>query len=158
MFSKARISVAAAALVAMTGVGFAASHAQSEFAREIAARQSQMKIYEFNLLVLGAMAKGDAPYDVEAATLAANNLVAANSIWMPSAWPKGSDNASADGTRALPAIWDNFPDVGAKAQGVKQALAEMQTAAGTDIDAIRDALGKVGAACTACHKSYRAAE
>lgn len=158
MFSKARISVAAAALVAMTGVGFAASHSQGEFAREIKARQAQMTLYAFNLGILGAMAKGEVEYNAEAAGLAASNLAAANSVWMPTAWAEGSDNASAQGTRALPAIWASGSDIGAKAQALRDAVAVMKTAAGTDLEALRGAIGPVGAACGACHKSYRAEE
>ncbi|MCV2890033.1 c-type cytochrome [Ruegeria aquimaris] len=158
MFSKARISVAAAALVAMTGVGFAASHAQGEFAREIKARQAQMTLYAFNLGILGAMAKGEAEYDAEAAALAANNLAAAKSIWMPTAWPAGSDNASVEGTRALPAIWAADSDIGAKSQAMGEAVAALQAAAGTDLEALRGAIGPVGASCGGCHKSFRAEE
>ncbi|SDC14300.1 c-type cytochrome [Ruegeria marina] len=158
MISKARISVAAVALVAMSGVGFAASHSQGEFAREIKARQAQMTLNAFNLGILGAMAKGEMEYDAEAAGLAASNLAASSSIWMPTAWPEGSDNASTEGTRALPAIWAGDSDIGAKAQALSEAVAALQTAAGTDLEALRGAIGPVGAACGGCHKAYRAEE
>ncbi|HCE70540.1 MAG TPA: cytochrome C554 [Ruegeria sp.] len=158
MFAKTKTAIAAATLCAVGGLALAGSHAQGEFAREIKARQAQMTLYAFNLGILGAMAKGEAEYDAEAAALAANNLAAAKSIWMPTAWPAGSDNASVEGTRALPAIWAADSDIGAKSQAMGEAVAALQAAAGTDLEALRGAIGPVGASCGGGHKPFRAEE
>ena len=71
-------------------------------------------------------------------------------------WPGGSDNANDPNTRALPAIWENFPDVGAKAGALVEAATAMEAAAGEGLDALRGAMGPLGGACAACHESYRA--
>ena len=71
-------------------------------------------------------------------------------------WVEGSDNISIDGTRALPAIWDNFDDFASKWGAYVTAANAMQAAAGTGLDAIGPALGALGGTCGACHDVYRA--
>ena len=149
--------VAAGLMFSLTaGALFAASHADNPFAAGIKARQAQMQIQSFNLGILGAMAKGESEYDAEAAVLAATNLMHAVAIHQPQAWAPGSDNSAVEGTRALPAIWQNFPDVGAKSAELKAAAEEMKAVAGNGADAVGAAIGRLGGACSACHKAYRA--
>ena len=102
------------------------------------------------------MARGRMDYDADAASKAANNLALLVQLDQSRMWPQGSDNASYDGTRALPAIWENFPDVGAKGMALFEAAMALNEAAGTDLASLQSAMGPVGAACGACHKSYRA--
>ena len=122
----------------------------------IKARTSIMQLYAFNLGTLGAMAKGDAEYNGEAASKAANNLVTLTQIDQSAMWPAGSDNVSDQTSNALPAIWENFPDVSAKGKAMSEAALAMQSAAGQDLDSLRAAMGDLGGACSACHKAYRA--
>ena len=122
----------------------------------VKARTSIMQLYAFNLGTLGAMAKGDVDYNAEAASKAATNLVTLTQLDQTAMWPPGSDNASDPSTRALPAIWENFPDVFAKGMAMSDAALAMQTAAAQDLDALRGAMGALGASCNACHKDYRA--
>ena len=150
----------AAGLVSVAAVGavLADSHASNPFAAGIKARQAQMQLHSFNLGILGAMAKGETEYDAEAAILAATNVVHSASIHQPQAWAQGSDNSAVEGTRALPALWQNFPDVGEKSAALFAAAEEMQAAAGNGPEAIGAAMGGLGGACSACHKAYRAPE
>ncbi|WP_299155107.1 cytochrome c [uncultured Tateyamaria sp.] len=150
----------AAALVSATAVGavLADSHAKSSFAAGIKARQAHMQLYSFNLGVLGGMAKGDVEYNAEAAGLAASNIVHLASIHQPQAWAPGSDNSANEGTRALPALWQNFPDVGQKSAELFAAAEAMKAVAGDGQAAIGGAMGRLGGACSACHKAYRAPE
>lgn len=124
----------------------------------IKARQAQMQLYGFNLGTLGAMAQGNMPYDAAVASVAAKNLAALTHLDGSMLWPAGSDIDSVEGTRALPDLWANFPDVGAKAQAVQVAADEMAEAAGFDLASLQAAMGPLGAACGACHKAYRAPE
>ncbi|NRB01495.1 MAG: cytochrome c, partial [Rhodobacteraceae bacterium] len=112
--------------------------------------------YQLMLVQLGGMARGNIEYDAETAQAAANNLVALTTLEARFSWPPGSDNASVDGTRALPAIWENFDDVVAKAMALNAAATELAAVAGDGQAALGPALGAVGGACTACHDSYRA--
>ncbi len=125
----------------------------------VKARQAQMDLYAFNLGLLGGMAKGDIAYDADAASKAAGNLAALTRLDGSRVWPKGSDNgALGDKTRALPAIWAEGSDIGAKAMALQEAAATMETAAGGGLDSLKGAMGALGGACGACHKAYRQSE
>lgn len=124
----------------------------------VSARQAQMTLYAFNLGTLGAMAQGNMPYDAATAAVAAKNLAALTHLDGAAMWPAGTDADSQFGTRALPGIWENFPDVGAKAQALQVAADAMAAAAGTDLAELQAAMGPLGGACGDCHKAYRAPE
>lgn len=151
--------LSAAALALLIPVaGVADSHMDKAVADAIKARKAQMQLYAFNLGALGAMAKGAVDYDAEAASKAAASLAMLTKLDQSRMWPEGSDEMNVDGTRALPDIWDNLPDVMAKGAALSQAAAQMETAAGSSLDELRANMGAVGGACGACHKVYRAPE
>lgn len=129
--------------------------AQDKSNPAIKARQAQMQLYSFNLGQLAAMAKGNVDYNADAAMAAANNLVALSQMNQSAMWPQGTDNASDSSTRALPAIWENFPDVFAKGQAFADAAVAMQAAAGVDLASLQGAMGALGGSCSGCHKPYR---
>lgn len=151
--------VTAIALCATSFVTVAAD--DYPFKKQIQARQSFMKVYAFNLGLLGAMAKGDADYDAKLANAAANNLLAAAKMDNSAMWPAGSD-ASAEGlkgkTRAKPEAWSNYPEVGEKHQALTDALTIMAAEAGNGLDAVRGNMGAVGKGCKGCHESFRTAK
>lgn len=122
----------------------------------VKARNSLMALYGFNIAQLGAMAKGQVEYDAESAQAAADNMVMLTQLDQSAMWPAGTDSASVAGSRALPAVWENFPDVFAKGQALGEAAVVMQAAAGKDLDSLRGAMVDLGSACSACHKAYRA--
>lgn len=148
--------VTLSAAIAMTGAwAIAGSHVSGEHAGAITARQSQMQLYGFNIGLLGGMAKEEIPYDAEAAAAAANNLAMLASLNQSRYWPPGSDSDNVEGTRALPAIWEDGSDIGDKAAEFSAAVAAMQAAAGTDLDSLKGAIGALGGACGSCHRAYR---
>ena len=122
---------------------------------EVKARQGQFRILAINLGILGGMAKGEVEYSAEAAQAAADSIVGVSMVNQAPLWPAGTDSMSIEGTRAMPAIWDNLPDVVAKWQALGAAAAELQQVAGTGKDAIGPMLGKIGGTCKACHDAYR---
>ncbi|MFY0680022.1 MAG: cytochrome c [Thalassovita sp.] len=145
-----------------TAVVIAASLGTSAIAQDaktiagaIKARQAQMTLYGHNLGILGAMAKGTIEYDAASASNAAASLAAVAKMDASKLWLPGSDNASVEGTRALPAIWQDGSDVGAKAMAMIAGAEAMEAAAGSGLDALRGAMPGVGGACGACHKAYR---
>lgn len=147
-------TIAALAAAALVCVPLSAA-AQDSFANQLGARQGQMKIVALNLGVLGAMARGDAPYDAATAQIAANNVVAIGALDQAFNWPEGSDNMSIEGTRALPVIWDNLDDfVGGFGDMSTQAVA-LAAVAGDGLPALGPALGALGGTCQACHEDYR---
>ena len=146
------------ALVAsFTTVASSDTAANEAMLKAIKARQAQMQLYAFNLGQLGAMAKGETPYDVGLASAAAGNLAQLSNLNGAAVWPMGSDidSLGKDVTTALPAIWQSGSDVGAKAAALRDATAAMQAAAGESLESLQGAIGAVGASCGGCHKVYR---
>lgn len=151
------VTLASVALGATTFVSLAAD--ELEFANQIDARQSFMQVYRFNLGMLGAMAKGDMPYDAELASGAANNLLAASRMSNGPMWPAGSDMSAAgyEGvTWAKPETWSADSKVGEKHMALTEALESMAAVAGDGLGAVRGNMGAVGDGCKGCHELYRA--
>ena len=151
---KFLLSIAA---LAAFGVGATAVVAQ-DLPAPVQARQGQFQIMALNIGVLANMARGNAPYDAASAQIAADNLVAMSSIDQSFHWPEGTDNVSLVGTRALPEIWENLPDVIAKWQAFGAAAQGLAAVADDGLEPMQAALGPVGGSCGACHDAYRAAE
>jgi len=146
--------IALSALAAM-GVSATVAIAQ-DLPASVQARKGQFQIMALNVGVLGNMARGNAEYDAATASAAASNLVAVSMLDQSFHWPEGTDNMTIDGTRALPAIWENLPDVVAKWQAFGAAATGLSAEAGNGLEAMRTALGPVGGTCGACHDAYRA--
>ncbi len=124
----------------------------------VTARQGQFQIMALNIGVLGQMARGNTDYDAETAQAAANNLLTMSQIDQRFHWVPGTDNESIEGTRALPAIWEEGSQVIAIWGRFGEGAAALAEVAGDGLDPMRAALGPVGAACGDCHDDYRAEE
>ena len=147
-----RLSVLAAAGIAAAGMTFAQSNDPA--AAAVKARQAHMQLYAANIGVLGGMAQGRMDYDAEAAQAAADNLAALASMSQRFYWMPGTHAGAVEGSRALEAIWTDG-GIGAEGEAFVQAVAGMQEAAGGGLDALRGAIGPLGASCGSCHESYR---
>ncbi|MDD7971254.1 c-type cytochrome [Roseinatronobacter alkalisoli] len=123
---------------------------------EIQQRQGQFNLFVHNFALLGGMAQGRVDYDAELAQTAADNLFHVTRHNQSRLWPEGTDAESVEGTRALPAIWENLDDFMVKFAGLQDAAEGAQAVAGDGLDALRPAVGALGAACQACHQTYRA--
>ena len=144
------------ALGATTLVTFAQD--EVPFANQIEARQSFMKLYRFNLMTLGAMARGDMEYDADLASAAAGNMLAASKMSNGAMWPAGSDSSApglAGVTAAKADIWANMSMVGEKGQALSAALETMAAVAGDGLGAVRANMGAVGDGCSGCHDNFR---
>lgn len=130
--------------------------ADGHIEKAIKARQGLFQVYAFNLGQLGAMAKGEAEFNAEAAQNAADNLLAAATMKGGAMWPAGSHKAAVPGkTRALEKAWTTWPAIGEKSEAMVTAATAMQANAGS-LDGIKANIGAVGAACKGCHDEYRA--
>lgn len=143
----------AAAALTFGTIAIADGHADLDPA--VKARQAHMQLYAHNLGILGGMAQEKIPYDAAAAQNAADNMVALISINQMSYWPAGTDNASIEGTKALPALWENFDNVMAISADFSAAADGMAAAAGTDLASLQGAMQALGGSCSACHREYR---
>lgn len=144
------------AAIALASTAMGGGHADKAIEAAVKARQAQMQLYAFNLGLLGNMAKGTVEYDAAAASGAAGNLAALSRMNQSRYWPQGSDTESfGEGTRALPAIWQEGSKAGEIGKEFGMAAAAMEDAAGNGLDALRGAIGAVGKTCGACHDDYR---
>ncbi len=153
MMKKVTSGVLVAGLIA-TAV-YAGSHA-GPFDAAVTARQSHMRLNGHNVFYLLGMAGGRTEYDAESAQAAADNAVLLAQISQSRYWPPGSDTDAVEGTNALPALWQNFPDVIEKLNAVTAAALELQAVAGTGLEPMGAAATALNNACNACHKQYRA--
>ena len=143
------------AAIAVPLVAFAEAHDGNP---AVKARQSHMSLYSFNLGALGAMAKGDTPYDAELAQAHAEALASLASQPEAGYWTEGTSNDEVEGTRALPAIWSDADGFESARAGLEEATATLAGAAGNSLEELQAAFGPTGAACGTCHKTYRAEE
>lgn len=147
------------AALAITAVGtlsmaaFAGGHGDGP--ASLKARQAHMSLYSFNIGILAAMAKGEVDYNAEAASAAAGNLAAVSALNQIAYWEAGTDSDSVEGSRSLPALWENIPDAIAKSEAMVTAASALASTAGDGLEAVQAGLGPVGEACGACHKAYR---
>ena len=143
------ITLIAAAVAATLGsMAFADGH---EANPAVKARQAHMQLYAHNIGILGGMAQGKIDYDAELAQIAADNLAAVAAMNETTYWIEGT----AEGTKALPAIWDNMDDFMVEQDGLTVASAAMAEVAGTDLASLQGAMGDLGGTCSACHREYR---
>lgn len=147
-------NAAATALCALIAATPAATLAQ-DFENQIRARQGQMRVQAVNLGVLGAMARGNMPYDAEAAQAAADNLAAIATIDQRFHWPEGSSLFDVDNTRAMPEIWDDFDAFMAEWDAFGAAAAELQAVAGAGLEAMGPGLRTMGQSCGSCHEQFQ---
>lgn len=70
-------------------------------------------------------------------------------------WLDGSKQGAVPGSCAKPDIWSDAAGFEAAATALETASAAMTDAAGTDLDALRAAMGSFGKTCGDCHKAYR---
>lgn len=117
-------------------------------------RQSLFKTIVWNFLPMGAMVKGNKPWD--AAEFKRRSIaVAFAAVQLDEAFTAGSDKGAV--TDALPAIWQQPEDFAAKLKAFQQTSNALRlAAAGGDQDRIKAAFGDVRQACGACHEKYRA--
>ncbi len=128
------------------------------FQKEIEARQAVMKIYSYNIGILGAMAKEEREYDAELATALAGNLLNTASMKNSTMWPQGSD-ADAEGlagnTRAKSENWSDYPKAAEAGKAMGEAVTQLAAVAGNGLDELKSALGPVGKSCKGCHDDFR---
>jgi cytochrome c556 len=150
--------IAFTAMATLTAFGVFAQDAEDPFADTVEVRHGLMLQMASDLGTLGGMAKGDVAYDQAAATKAAANVAAIASVISMAQFPAGSENGKSADSFALADIWAKQDDFLAKITDLNNAASAMQTAAATDVDALKASMAQLGGACSACHKAYRQPE
>ncbi|HWV96487.1 MAG TPA: cytochrome c [Xanthobacteraceae bacterium] len=118
-------------------------------------RQTAMKENGRNLGgVLGAMAKGEKPYD-QAAIDAALAKLADNAKAMSGHFPDSTKGLKAEGKySASPKIWDSRADFESHIASYSKAISEVKASV-KDIDTLKAAVPVLGKQCSGCHETYR---
>lgn len=146
---------AALALTGVAGTAIGDGHADKALQSAISARKAQMQLVGFNTGLLGAMAKGEVPFDSAVATAAASNLAAVAKLDRSILWLEGSVQGTVEGTRAKAEIWSDPEGFDKAAVAMEDAATTMITAAGTDLPALQAQMKNLGTTCSTCHKAYR---
>jgi len=118
----------------------------------IAARQKLMKENGQSAGALGAIAKGEKPYDATVVKTALTTI-STNIKAFPEQFPAGSDKGK---TNALPAIWEKPDDFRALATKLGSEADALLASMPADKAGVAAALGRLGPICSDCHKTYRA--
>lgn len=121
----------------------------------VKARQAHMTLYSHHLGLLGGMARGNIDYNADAASASAASLAALTKLDQSRYWAPGTDSESIEGTRALPALWENIPRAMEIGGNLSAAADTLAGEAGNGLEALQAALGPVGQACGACHEAFR---
>ena len=147
-----------ALLAAGISCGPAFAQSEDELPIPVQARQGHMSAYAHHLGALGAMAKGDVAYDAGMASAHAAELAALAGLAQTGYWAEGTSSAELEGSRALPAVWEDMTDFETKMDELHQAAMALESAAGEGAEQLQAAFGPVGGSCGACHRVYRAQE
>jgi cytochrome c556 len=146
LFTKA--AIAASAVVIAT-----AAFAQPKPEQFVKQRQSALALMGWYFGPMGAVAKGEAPFNKDDAVRRTTNLVALSKMpW--EGFVAGTDNVG--NTKALPAIWTQnakFKEAGAKMEAEMVKLAAAANA-GNEAE-FKKQFGVVGGTCKACHDDFR---
>ena len=118
-------------------------------------RQSVYTIIGWNFKPIGAMVKGEVPFDAAAVARHAQ-YVEMMSKAAPEGFQKGSGPDAVKNTEAKPEIWAKSSEFDTKMKDFQQEAAKLsEVAKGGDEKAIKAQFGKTAETCKACHKEFR---
>jgi cytochrome c556 len=139
--------VAAVAMALCLGAGAVSAAGEPQVVR-----QDLMKKVGASMGALGAIAKGQKPYDAEAVK-AALTTISTSAKAFPDQFPAGSETGFE--SEAAPAIWQNMADFKAQSMKLSGDAEAILAAMPADQAAVGQAMQTLGASCGTCHQSYR---
>lgn len=143
---KAQLLVIAAIL---SGIAMQSATAEQEPQET---RQNLMKDIGKSVGALGAIAKGEKPYDADVVRTAVTTINS-NIKLFPDQFPEGSETGME--TEARPEIWKNKQDFQAKADKLQTASASLLAEMPADQAGVQKAVQGLGPVCGDCHENYR---
>lgn len=118
-------------------------------------RQSVFTVVKWNFAPIGAMIKGDVPFDAAAVARHAQYVEMMSKAALEG-FPKGSGPDAVKDTEAKAEIWSNWSGFEAKMSDFQKEAAKLaEVAKGGDPAAIKAQFGKTAETCKACHKEFR---
>lgn len=113
-------------------------------------RQSAFTVMANSFGKIGAVVKGEAPYNKD--DVAKNAAVVA----MISTLPWQAFGPSTEGGNALPEVWSDNVKFKSASEKMQLAVANLNTAAQSgDQEALKKAFGAAGATCKGCHDDFK---
>lgn len=148
---KKQMVMVAVALALGAGASFQAA-AQPKPDQLVKQRQSAMALIGWYFGPIGAMMRGDRPFDAAVVSRNAGYLEVLSK--MP---PEGFQPSTKDEkTRAKPEVWSDKPKFDKAMENMQAELAKFsQVAKGGDQGAIKTQFGAVGKSCANCHDEFR---
>ena len=117
-------------------------------------RQALMKRNAETMKILAPMAKGEAPFDQQAALEAfQTHLEVAEQL--PDLFPEGSGEGD---TRASPRIWEDMEGFLAQIEDFREDAAAAVEANPADLESFQTTFASVSENCGSCHETYRLEE
>lgn len=143
-----------AAVIATVGVTSAldATAQQRKPEDYVKMRQSAFRLMSWNFGVLGAMAKGQVPYDQGEAVKRAEAVSRISHMpW--EGFVKGTDSGE---TRARPEIWSDESTFKSRAERLQAETAKLvESAKSGDAGQLKSQVGATAKACSNCHDDFR---
>jgi cytochrome c556 len=127
--------------------------AESAKERAIDYRQGLMEVFGWNLTALGAVIKGEAPYDKAVFERHARDLASAAQLDVLKGFPEDSVSDESD---AKDEIWLQWPLFGDKYRALQEETDKLaRVSASGDLEKIRPQFQETAAACKGCHKEFK---
>jgi cytochrome c556 len=118
-------------------------------------RHSVFTIIGWNFKPVGAMVKGEVPFDAAAVVRHAQYVELMSQAALEG-FPKGSGPDAVKNTEAKPEIWTNWDQFETAMNDFQQEATKLtEVAKGGDEAAIKAQFGKTAETCKACHKEFR---
>ena len=148
---KKKLVMIAVAAALGAGASFQAA-AQPKPDQLVKQRQSAMSLIGWYFGPIGAMMRGDRPFDAAVVARNAGYLEVLSKMPAEGFHPSTKDEK----TRARPEVWADKPKFDKAMENMQAELAKFhQVAKGGDQGAIKAQFGAVGKSCAACHDDYR---
>ncbi|HQA34387.1 MAG TPA: cytochrome c [Casimicrobium huifangae] len=148
MKTLTKIAIAAGAVALAT-----TAMAQPKPENFVKQRQSALALIGWYFGPLGAVAKGEKPFNKDDAVRATSYLVALSKMpW--EGFVAGTENVG--NTKAKPEIWSKAADFKKAADNMQTEMAKLaQLASAGDEAGFKKQFGAVGGTCKACHDDFR---
>ena len=144
---------ASAALIATLSLSFSAAALAAKPEDAIKYRQGVMAAQGWNLNAMGAMVKGEKPYDKAEFLKRAENLAALNKMVLEGFTVEGADKGD---SKTKPDVWTSMEKFKGGVDKVNAESAKLvQVAQSGDLAAIKTQFGEVGKVCKNCHENFR---
>ena len=140
-------------LVTLLGLTFSTVAVADKAEDAIKYRQGIMAAQAWNVGAMGAMVKGEKPYDKAEFAKRAENLAALSKMTLEGFTIQGSDKGK---TKAKPELWSQMEKFTGGADKLAAEAAKLsQVAQGGDLEAIKPQFGETAKVCKGCHDNFR---